>query len=253
MTLSPASESGTTVSVVMLTLNEEGAIGKVVADVRRELPEAEIIVVDSSTDRTPDIASEMGCVLVRQFPPAGYGHAMHAGFQAASRDYVVTIDCDDTYPIEDIKRMLLLMESGCDLVSASRLPHKPAAMAWANYIANVGFAWLALLCCGVQSTDVHTGMRAYRKSLLQVFPYDPVGMALPVELQIGPAALGFRCQEMFIEYRPRIGESKLVPIPGTIWTLRRLWTWRFFFNAHRQRVARQLAETAADVKFPLEH
>jgi glycosyltransferase involved in cell wall biosynthesis len=241
MSLSQAAESGRCVSVVMLTLNEEGAIGKVCDDIRRELPEAEIVVVDSSTDRTPEIAKEKGCVLVRQFPPAGYGNAMHAAFQAAGREYVVTIDCDDTYPIEDIKKMLVQMEAGCDLVSASRLPRKPDAMHWPNYIANVGFCWLSFLICGVQSTDVHTGMRTYRKSLLETFPYDPIGMALPVELQIGPAALGYKCHEMFIEYRPRIGESKLVPLPGTIWTLKRIWRWRMFFNPHRQRVAQQLA------------
>jgi glycosyltransferase involved in cell wall biosynthesis len=234
-------DTGARVSVVMLTLNEEGAIAKVVNDVRAELPEAEIVVVDSSSDRTPEIAKELGCVLVRQFPPAGYGLAMDAAFKAATRDYVVTIDCDDTYPIEDIKKMLTLMDQGCDLVSASRLPRKPEAMHWPNYIANVGFAWLSFLLCGVRSTDVHTGMRAYRKTLLSAFPYDPVGMALPVELQIGPSALGYNCAEMFIEYRPRIGESKLVPLPGTIWTLKRIWRWRMFFNPHRQAVARQLA------------
>jgi hypothetical protein len=52
MALSAASESGRNVSLVMLTLNEEGAIKKVVEDVRRELPDAEIVVVDSSTDKT---------------------------------------------------------------------------------------------------------------------------------------------------------------------------------------------------------
>jgi glycosyltransferase involved in cell wall biosynthesis len=235
MALSAASESGRNVSLVMLTLNEEGAIKKVVEDVRRELPEAEIVVVDSSTDKTPEIAKELGCVLVRQFPPAGYGNAMHAGFQAATREYVVTIDCDDTYPIEDIKKMLVYMEQGYDLVSASRLPNKPAAMRWPNYFANVGFTWLALLWCGVRSTDVHTGMRAYRKTMLNEFPYDPVGMALPVELQVGPASLGYKCIEMFIEYRPRIGESKLVPFAGTVWTLKRLWNWRMFLNPRRRR------------------
>jgi glycosyltransferase involved in cell wall biosynthesis len=236
-----AADKGRNVSVVMLTLNEEGAIAKVVNDVRAELPDAEIVVVDSSTDRTPEIAKEMRCVLVRQFPPAGYGLAMHAAFQAATREYVVTIDCDDTYPIEDIKKMLDLMEQGFDLVSASRLPRKPEAMHWPNYIANVGFAWLSFILCGVRSTDVHTGMRAYRKDLLHAFPYDPVGMALPVELQIGPAALGYKCAEMFIEYRPRIGESKLVPLPGTIWTVRRIWRWRMFFNSERSRIKQQLS------------
>ena len=114
-------------------------------------------------------------------------------------------------------------------------------MRLANYIANKVFAYTALLWCGVHSTDVHTGMRLYRKSLIDAFPYDPDGMALPVEMQVGPDSLGYRCKEIFIEYRPRIGESKLVPIPGTIWTFRRLWTWRFFFNKKRAQAKQALA------------
>jgi len=224
----------------MLTLNEEGAIAKVVQDIRRVLPEAEIVVVDSSTDRTPTIAEELGCKLVRQFPPTGYGNAMDAAFKNASREFVVTLDCDDTYPVDSIKPMLERMEQGCDLVSASRLPRKPDSMRWANYIANVTFAMASFILCGARSTDVHTGMRVYRKSLLDVFPYDPVGMALPVELQVGPACLGYHCEEIYIDYRPRIGESKLVPLEGTIWTFKRIWTWRTFANPKRKQIEDRL-------------
>ena len=108
MTLSESSSTGRSVSVMMLTLNEEGAIAKVVEDIRRFLPEAEIIVVDSSTDRTPEIAQGLGCNVVRQFPPKGYGFAMDAGFRAASREYIITLDCDDTYPCEAMEQLLVL-------------------------------------------------------------------------------------------------------------------------------------------------
>ena len=237
--------TGRAVSILMLTLNEEGAIAKVVADIRRVLPESEIVVVDSSKDRTPEIAKELGCIVVRQFPPRGYGNAMDAGFKACSREFVVTLDCDDTYPVDAINEMLVKADQGCDLVSASRLGSRPESMRLANYIANKVFAYLALFLCGCHSTDVHTGMRLYRKSLLDSFSYEPEGMALPVEMQVGPASLGFRCEETFIEYKPRIGESKMVPLPGTIWTLRRLWTWRTFFNPKRSKAKQELAAKQA--------
>lgn len=217
-------------SVVMVTLNEEAAIAKVVGDVRRVVPEAEVLVVDSSTDRTPEIASQLGCRVIRHMPPGGYGPAMHEALSSASGQIIITIDCDDTYPAEAIPLLVAALDSGFDIVGASRLQVKPAAMTLPNYIANWIFAWLARWLCGVQTTDVHTGMRAYRRAIFQHFAYDPAGMALPVELFIGPARLGFKCTEIFIDYRPRIGTTTLKPVEGTIWTIKRLWKWRRFFN-----------------------
>jgi glycosyltransferase involved in cell wall biosynthesis len=118
--------------------------------------------------------------VVNQYPPIGYGPAMDKALTTASRDVVITLDCDDTYPVEDIGTLTSMMNEGWDLISASRLPKKPDAMPLSNYSANVVFARLALLICGINSTDMHTGMRAYRKKLIDDFPYQPKGPALPV-------------------------------------------------------------------------
>lgn len=227
-----ASGAGNNVSCILLTLNEEGAIAKVVSDIRRILPEAEIVVVDSSTDNTAEIAQALGCNVIRQTPPRGYGWAMDAGFKNARGQYVVTMDCDDTYPAEALLELVERMDAGADLVSCSRLEKRPPAMKLSHYLANRIFAAAANLICGAKTTDVHTGMRAYRKTMLDSLPFDPEGMALPVELQIGPQRMGFNCQEFFIEYKSRIGDSKIVPLEGTIWTFRRIWRWRRFFNQH---------------------
>src|ERR1700722_2318965 len=126
-------------TVAMITMNEEGAIGKVVADIRRVAPEAEILVVDSSKDRTPEIAAELGCRVVRQFPPKGYGPAMDCALRSASGDVVITLDCDDTYPTEDIPRFVKAIEDGADLVDGNRLWRRPKAMPLANFVANRAF------------------------------------------------------------------------------------------------------------------
>lgn len=213
-------------SVVMVTLNEAQAIARVVNEIKEQVPDAEIVVVDSGTDETAEIARSLGCLVVRQFPPRGYGPAMHEALRSASGEIVVTVDCDGTYPAVYIPRMVELIQSGFDIVNCSRLKGRPAAMPLPNYFANLAFAVLARLLCGLDATDVHSGMRAYRKSLLREFAYDPEGMALPVELLVGPSRLGYRITELFIEYRPRLGETTLDPLAGTLWTLRRLWKWR---------------------------
>src|SRR4030095_815975 len=189
------------ISVVMVTLNEAGAIAKVVGELRRVVAEAEVVVVDSTSDSTAEIAEQLGCRVKRQIPPAGYGPAMHEGLTTARGEIIVTLDCDDTYPIESIPQMVSKIDEGYDLVNASRLKGKPAAMSLPNYLANWTFARIAAWLCGVKITDVHSGMRAYRRTLLEKLSYDPVGMALPVELLVAPYRLGYKCTEIFIGYR----------------------------------------------------
>ncbi len=213
-------------SVVMITLNEQDSIASVVRKIREVVKPAEILIVDSSNDRTAEIASTLGCRVIRQHPAQGYGPALGLALREAVGDIIVTMDCDDTYPAQAIVELVHLIESGYEIVSASRLVSRPKAMPALNYVANVIFARLAGIICGIRTTDVHTGMRAYTKSLIHDFNFDPHGMALPVELLVGPVRQGYKYKEIGIEYFERTGQSKLQPLPGTFWTLKRLWKWR---------------------------
>src|SRR5213080_1068003 len=96
-------------TISMITLNEERAVAKVVADISRVVPEAEIFLVDSSKDRTAEIATELGCRVFKQFPPKGYGPAMDRAVRDARGDIVVTLDCDDTYPVDAIPKLMKLI------------------------------------------------------------------------------------------------------------------------------------------------
>jgi glycosyltransferase involved in cell wall biosynthesis len=214
------------VTVSMITLNEERAVAKVVEDIRRVVPDAEIFLVDSSRDRTAEIARELGCRVFKQFPPKGYGPAMDRAVRDASGDVVITLDCDDTYPVEAIPTLLHLIDDGFDVVNASRLARRPKAMPFSNYIANRVFAWTARLLHGIETTDVHSGMRAYRKSMIDQVSWDPNGPALPVDMLIIPHRRGYRVAEIPIEYRERIGASTLQRFRSTLWTFKRLWRAR---------------------------
>ncbi len=216
------------ITVAMITLNEELAVGKVIGDIRRVAPEAEILVVDSSSDRTPDLAESLGARVVRQFPPRGYGPAMDRALREGRGDVTVTLDCDDTYPVEFIEPMArLVLEDGFDLVDGSRLATKPAAMPLFNYLANRAFAMLASMLFMRRVTDLHSGMRAYRRGLIDRLDYDPRGAALPVELLLRAIRAGARIKVVAIPYRPRIGESTMRPLQSAWWTLKRIWASRF--------------------------
>ena len=170
-------------TVAMITMNEEAAIAKVVADIRAAAPAAEILVVDSSKDRTPEIAAELGCRVVRQFPPRGFGPAMDRALREAKGDVVLTLDCDDTYPAAAIPDFVAAIEAGADLVDGNRIWRRLPAMPLSNFVANRAFGVVARLACRSRSMDLHSGMRAYRKSMLDALRWDPNGgERLPVEL-----------------------------------------------------------------------
>jgi len=83
------------VSIVMGARNEEKAIWNVITDIQKATNnQAEIVVVDGSTDRTPEIVEEFGAKIIRQ-KPQGYGVAVKEALLSASRDIIITVDCDD--------------------------------------------------------------------------------------------------------------------------------------------------------------
>lgn len=222
----PTSTSGRRVCVAMISRNEEGAVGAVIDDIKRSAPDALILLVDSSKDRTPEIAESMGATVIRQVPPRGYGPAMEAALQegAARSDVVITMDCDGTYPAERIPDLVrLVLDEGWDLVNASRLVERPKAMPFPNWVANKTFAITTAVLHGLRVSDVHSGMRAYRSSMLKDVTFRAQGPALPVELLIKPARLGYKVLEVGIEYKERIGVTTLNRFSSTLWTFRRIF------------------------------
>jgi glycosyltransferase involved in cell wall biosynthesis len=213
-------------TVSMITMNEEKAVAKVIHDIRRVAPDAEILLVDSSKDRTAEIAQALGARVIKQFPPQGYGPAMDRAVREANGDIVITLDCDDTYPVEAIPKLVELIDQGYDLVNTTRTWKRPAAMPYANFLANRLFALGARVLHGLETTDVHSGMRAYRKSMIDKVQWVSKGPALPVDMYVIPHRMGFRIAEVPIDYRERIGETTLHRWSSTVWTFRRLWNAR---------------------------
>ncbi len=217
-------------SVAMITMNEEQAVARVIEDIRAALQdrEHEIVIVDSSRDSTAEIAEQLGARVIRQFPPQGYGNAMARVLRECQGDVTVTLDCDGTYPADQIPHLADMVLSGeCDLVNASRLEKRPAAMPWPNYLANRLFAMTGWVLVGVKSTDLHSGMRAYSRELIERVKVDPSGPALPVDLLLKPALMGFRIREVFIPYGERIGATTLQRWASTMWTFRRIFRLAF--------------------------
>jgi glycosyltransferase involved in cell wall biosynthesis len=201
------------VAVVMGTYNEEAAIGGVLADIDRVTDgRAEVVCVDGSSDRTPDIARRMGARVVEQ-EPQGYGVAVREAVLTPDRPVVVTTDCDDTYPMERLPDFLDRINEGDDVVSGDRITPGAETMPALNRLGNRTFAALASLLLGHRLHDVTTGMRAYRRDLLHRIEWTE-NTGLSAELLMRPVARGYSVTELPIGYDERAGETKLDPLRG---------------------------------------
>lgn len=200
-------------SVVMGTYNEEEAIGVVLEDVERITDgRAEVVCVDGSSDRTPEIARDHGARVIEQ-EPQGYGVAVREAILSADRPVIVTADCDDTYPMEALPELLALINDGYDVVSGDRLYHGAEEMPAFNRFGNSAFALIASALMGERVHDTTTGMRAYRREVVQQIEWTE-NTGLSAELLIRPSMRDYRVRELPINYRERRGETKLDPIEG---------------------------------------
>jgi glycosyltransferase involved in cell wall biosynthesis len=105
--------------------NEEKNLPAVLDEVRRELPQADVLVVDDgSTDRTAEVARDHGAEVVsfganRGLPAgiaAGYGYALEQGYA-----FCVRVDADGQHPVEELARLLERVRSdACDVAVGSR-------------------------------------------------------------------------------------------------------------------------------------
>ncbi|MGB9966020.1 dolichyl-phosphate hexose transferase [Halobacterium sp. CBA1126] len=201
------------VTVAMGTYNEEAAIGTVLEDIDDVTDgRASVVCVDSSDDRTPEIAREHGARVVRQ-EALGYGVAVRSALYEADGDVVVTTDCDDTYPMERIPDFLEYVNEGYDVVSGDRLYWGADEMPAVNRLGNATFAAIASLFVGERLHDTTTGMRAYRRDVVQNIDWTQ-NTGLSAELLIRPVCRDYDVLEVPIEYDERLGETKLDPLSG---------------------------------------
>jgi glycosyltransferase involved in cell wall biosynthesis len=201
------------VSVVMGTYDEEAAIATVLEDVASVTDgRAEVVCVDGSEDRTPEIAEDHGARVIRQ-EPQGYGVAVERALRAADRPVVVTTDCDDTYPMEALPEFLAEINDGADVVSGDRITPRAEAMPRLNRLGNRAFALLASPLVGRRVHDTTTGMRAYRREVIRSIEWTE-NTGLSAELLIRPILRGHDVRERPIDYRERAGQTKLDPFSG---------------------------------------
>ncbi len=229
--LSPRARS--LLALIIPALNEERAIGGVLAS----LPPAffsHILVADNgSTDRTAWIAGNAGAEVVRE-PRRGYGSACLAALSKLRPEIeiVVFMDGDASDDPADLPAIVEpILRGEAELVIGSRTLGRsdPGALTLQQRLGN----WLATRfirwCYGVPFTDLGP-FRAIRRDTLERLRMADPDYGWTVEMQVKAARQQLRMTEVSVHYRPRIGRSKISgTIKGSIlagmkifWTIARL-------------------------------
>lgn len=203
------------VSVVIPTRNEGDAIAHVLADLPSDLVTEVIVVDNSSTDGTREIAARMGARVISE-PRRGYGQACLTGIASASApDVVVFLDGDYSDRPAELPRLLSpLSEGSADITLGSRLadPESADALAWHAALGNRLAAGLIARLYGLKISDLGP-FRAARANVLEALRLEEKTYGWAVEMILKGAAQGFRVVEVPVSYHPRIGKSK---ISGTV-------------------------------------
>jgi glycosyltransferase involved in cell wall biosynthesis len=205
--------------------NEQASIAAVVADVRKHLAGADILVVDDgSTDATTARARECG-VLVAALPfNQGLGAALQTGYLYALRegyDCCAHLDADGQHPAAEVARLLNEVEADrADLVIGSRYQDPDAAAASDDYkptfsrrIGTSVFRFFLTLATRQRFTDTTSGMRAANRRVMGLFSenYSP-DFAEIESLQLAVRE-GLRVEEVPVRMLERTGgTSFLTPL-----------------------------------------
>jgi glycosyltransferase involved in cell wall biosynthesis len=214
--LSAESDQTPTISVVMPTLNEEDGVGDCIERVKGALEQlqvtGEVVVSDSSTDRTPDVARERGAIVVEPDQP-GYGYAYRYAFERTRGDYVAMGDADTTYDFGELPKLYRHVAEGrADIAMGSRLDGEIKDGAMPPLHEHVGNPLLtrflnAFYDAGV--SDAHSGMRVFSRDALDRMDLSTNGMEFASEMIMEAGARDLTIAEEPITYHEREGEATL--------------------------------------------
>ncbi|WP_082230753.1 glycosyltransferase family 2 protein [Haloprofundus marisrubri] len=203
-------------TIVMPTLNEEQGIAECVRRIKNALVDlemtGEIIVSDSSTDRTPEIANALGARVVVPDKP-GYGYAYMYAFERARGDYIAIGDADCTYDFEELPKLYDLVANGdADMAMGSRLEGEilPGSMPKLHeHIGNPLLTKFLNVFYRAGVSDAHSGMRVFSKDALETMDLQSTGMEFASEMIMEAGAKDLEIEEIPITYHPREGEATL--------------------------------------------
>ncbi len=202
-------------TLILPAYNEEEALPKTLDEYMGFVDEV-IVVNDGSKDGTDRIALEYASKYpkikyVKHEVNRGKPDALRTGVRNATGDVLIFTDTDCTYPAKYIPECIDYIQRGADMVSGARVFNKEN-IRMLNRIGNTIFSVLITYFCYTKIRDAQTGFRVLRKSIFPKLDVQARGLEYETKMTMRAAKFGYTIVEIPIEYRKRVGTSKLNPI-----------------------------------------
>ena len=202
-------------AVLIPCYNEELTIEKVIKDFKRELPEAEIYVYDNnSKDKTAQIAEKNGAIVKHEYRQ-GKGNVVRSMFRDIDADIYVMADGDDTYPAEEVHKLIEPVVKGeADMVIGDRLTNGTYQKENKRHFHEFGNNLVKKAINVAFKTnlkDIMTGYRVFNKIFVKNMPVLSPKFEIETEMSLHALDKKFIIKEIPIVYRdrPEGSESKL--------------------------------------------
>jgi glycosyltransferase involved in cell wall biosynthesis len=223
---------GLNIDVIIPAFNEENGVELVVREIPGDIVREIVVCNNASTDKTAHNARIAGATVIEQ-SAMGYGNACLAGIEYLSKkmvqpDIVVFIDADySDYPAEIPSVIAPICDLGYDLVIGSRAlgQLERGSMTPQQLFGNWLATALIKLIYKYEFTDLGP-FRAIRWDKLMEMDMKDKTYGWTVEMQVKAAKMGMNCIEVPVNYRRRIGKSKVSgTVKGTVLAGQKiLWT-----------------------------
>ena len=223
-------------SIVIPIYNEQKTINELVRRVQAVDYDKEIILVDdASTDGTQDFLKEYEQLekfkVVYKTKNEGKGSALRTGFEKAVGEIIVVQDADLEYDPTDYPVLLKpILDGRADVVYGSRFlggPHR-VFLFW-HYVGNNILTTLSNMCTNLCLTDMETGYKVFRRTVLDAFTLKSNRFGFEPEFTCKIALNKFRIYEVPISYSGRdYEEGKKIGWKDGVAALWFIFRFRFF-------------------------
>ena len=200
------------IAVLIPCYNEEITIEKVIKDFKNELPDADIYVYDNnSKDKTAEIARKNGAIVKHEYRQ-GKGNVVRTMFRDIDADIYVIVDGDDTYPANEVHKLIEPIKNGeADMVAGDRLTNgtyknenKRRFHQFGNNLVKNSINKLFK----TNLKDIMTGYRAFNKIFVKTMPVLSPKFEIETEMTLHALDKKFIIKEVPIIYRNRPSGSK---------------------------------------------
>lgn len=200
------------VSIVVPALNEEITIGEFVdwcwEGIRESGVRAEILIIDSSADKTAEIALSKGARVLKS-PKKGLGQAYIDSLDFIRGKYVILGDCDLTYDFRNLTPFIQEFRKGSEFVMGSRFRgsiEKGSMPGLHRYFGTPLTNWILNVIYRTRFTDIHCGMRGLSLEAFKKLKLSSTGWEYASEMVLKSARLGFKTSEVPVAfYKDRDG------------------------------------------------